>query len=105
MFLLHNCGTNITFETNLREILETRIPYAPTEQLSNWQIRKSNHTGGGVDVKFSSFDMALENWQTAQMPPGKSPKIISLWPGIICLCKVMINDRTFFSSDHLENIT
>ena len=49
----------------------------------------------GADVKFSSFDMALENWQTAQMPPGKSPKIISLWPGIICLCKVMINDRTF----------
>ena len=103
MYLLHNCRTNITFETNLREILETRIPYAPTEQLSMGKFE--NITIQGVDVKFSSFDMALENWQTAQMPPGKSQKIISLGPGIICLCKVMINDRTFFSSDHLENIT
>ena len=37
------------------------------------------------------------------MPPGKSPKIISFWPGIMCLCKMM-NGRTFFNSDHLENI-
>ena len=36
----------------------------------------------------------MESWQTAQMPPGQSPKIISLWPGIMCLCKVM-NGRTF----------
>ena len=27
-----------------------------------------------MDVKFWSFDIALENWQTAQMPPGKSPE-------------------------------
>ena len=59
--------------------------------------------GGGGDVKFLQFDIALESWQTTQMPPGKSPKIISLWPGIICLCKMM-NGITFFSSDHLENI-
>ena len=50
MYLLQNCKTNITFETNLREILETRIPYAPTEQLSNGQIRKNNHTGGGCKI-------------------------------------------------------
>ena len=37
------------------------------------------------------------------MPPGKSPKIISLWPEIMCLCKMM-NGRKFFTSDHLENI-
>ena len=37
------------------------------------------------------------------MLPVESPKIITLWPGIMCLCKMM-NGRTFFSSDHLENI-
>ena len=66
------------------------------KQLNSCQMGKFEKvTIQGVDVKFSSFGMALENWQTTQMSPGKSPKIISLWPGIICLCKVMINDRTF----------
>ena len=57
----------------------------------------------GVDVKSWPFDIALENWQTTQMPCGKSKKIFL--PGVICLCKVMMNGRMFFSSDHLENIT
>ena len=102
MYLLHNCRTNITSETNLKEILGTRIPYAQTEQLSNGLFPKKITIWGG-DVKFWQFDIALESWQTAQMPPGKSTKINSLWPGIMCLCKVM-NGRMFFSSDHLENI-
>ena len=51
MYLLHNCRTNITSETDLKEILGTRIPYAQTEQLSNGLFqKKNNHTGG--DVKF-----------------------------------------------------
>ena len=71
MYLLHNCRTNITFETNLREILK---------QLNRCQMGKFEKiTIQGVDVKFLSFDMALENWQTAQMPPGKSPKIMANW--------------------------
>ena len=75
MYLLHNCRTDITFETNFREILETRIVYAQTEQLSNGPFQKI--TRG--DVKFPSFDIALENWQTAQMPPGKVQK---LWKNV-----------------------
>ena len=47
-------------------------------QLNSYQMGKFEKITIQVDVKFSSFDMALENWQTAQMPPGKSPKIISL---------------------------
>ena len=103
MYLLHNCRTNITFEEISEKFLKQEFHM---HQLNSCQMGKFEKiTIQGIDVKFSSFDMALENWQTAQMPPGKSPKIISLWPGIICFCKMMINDRTFFSSDHLENIT
>ena len=40
-----NCRTNITSETNLREILGTRILYAQTEQLSNGLFPKNNLTG------------------------------------------------------------
>ena len=47
MYLLHNCRTNITSETNLKEILGTRIPYAQIEQLSNGLFQKNNHAGGG----------------------------------------------------------
>ena len=52
MYLLHNCRTNITSETNLKEVLGTRIPYAQTEQLSNGLFKKNNHTGKGGGVKF-----------------------------------------------------
>ena len=53
MYLLHNCRTNITSETNLKEILGTRIPYAQTEQLSNGLFKKKKKTvQGGGDVKF-----------------------------------------------------
>ena len=51
MYLLHNCRTNITSETDLKEILGTRILYAQTEQLSNGLFQKNNHTGRG-DAKF-----------------------------------------------------
>ena len=53
MHLLHNCRTNITSETNLKEILGTKIPYAQTEQLSNGLFKKITiWGGGGGDVKF-----------------------------------------------------
>ena len=76
MYLSHNCRTNITSEINLKEILGTRIPYAQTEQLSNGLFKKNNNCtgGGGGDVKFLQFDIALESWQTTQMPPGKVQK-------------------------------
>ena len=52
MYLLHNCRTNITSETNIKEILGTRIPYAQTEQLSNGLFLKKITILGGGDVKF-----------------------------------------------------
>ena len=45
MYLLHNCKTNITSETNRKEILGTRIPYAQTEQLSNGLFKKTIQGG------------------------------------------------------------
>ena len=47
-------------------------------QLNSCQMGKFEKITIQGDVKFLSFDMALENWQTAQMPPRKSPKIISM---------------------------
>ena len=52
MYLLHNCRTIITSETNLKEILGTRIPYAQTEQLSNGLFKKKTIQG---DVNFDNL--------------------------------------------------
>ena len=50
LYVLYNCKANITFDTDLREILGTRIPYAQIEQLSNRLFQ--NITLQGMDVKF-----------------------------------------------------
>ena len=36
-----------------------------------------------MDVQFCLFNVALENWETAHMPPWKKAQKISLSPGII----------------------
>ena len=50
--------------------------------------------------------VALESWQKIKIPLEKSPprqKKISLWPVIICFCKVMMKRSMIFNSDRLEN--
>ena len=75
------------------------LPYIPLGlvfRLSQSSV-KSSYSAKSRYYAFFCIPQIFRKFQLA--------KIISLWPGIICLFKVMINDRTFFSSDHLENIT
>ena len=58
-----------------------------------------------MDVKLCMFNVVLEYWRTVQMHPGKESWKISNWPGIICVCKVMINGSIVFNSDGLDNFT
>ena len=57
-----------------------------------------------MDVKYRLYNVALENWQTLQMPSGKKIVKTSLQPEIISLCKVMINGSMVLNSDYLENL-
>ena len=91
--LLSSCGANITFETNLGEILETRIPYAQIEQLSNGLFQKITIQGVRHKVLITWYSLGkLVNSQNASW---KKSREIFLWPGIIGLCKVMMNGRMF----------
>ena len=57
------------------------------------QVQKLFH----IIYKILIICYSLGKLANSLMPPGKSPKIISLWLGIICVCNVMMNVRTFFS--------
>ena len=56
---------------------------------TKYQLLTSSPNGlfqkiNGVDVKFWLFNVALENWQTVQMSPGKKARKNIFSPGIIC---------------------
>ena len=46
-----------------------------------------------MDCKIVNVQCSLGNWQTAQMPLGKSPEKYHTPPGpeIICICKATMN--------------
>ena len=59
----YNLGDK-SFETDFRKHVLSKK--------TKWAI-PTTKTIQGVDVKFSSFYVALESWQTAQTPPWKVP--------------------------------
>ena len=71
---------------------------------SHWAIPK-RITIKGDGSKILNLRLSFGKLANSPNAPGKKSTKVFLWPGVFCICKVMVNGSAVFDTDGLENFT